>query len=358
MSPSDEAGLSSLLDWDIARGADFRCLVHAVHSIGRWPNLSTFTSVGGLTKWVEHEEELEPKLIAGVHQTMEIFLMIARENRGQAFKLADVKKVSPAEFIAIVVLIHVWKGKLGAAALKKAIRDMRRSVREKEQDIRTNKRVMELLWTFIRTMNVDAYRKDDEVPATKARPLKRKRKDDDEMSVDGEERKPPSRRKVQPKREEDTMPTVSQAHAMASRPQPARTSRSSTSSASAAPPQPSYPAPSNLAQSAQYSNAAPAYNATPQRDRLSALHAVRQLGQDISGSQSRPAPHIPAPSFSSAPGPPPLLSQPLSAEEQAARFAAEQLMMNGNAWPSTVQYPTAQTHAGQSQASQQQAYRY
>ena len=316
--------------------------------------------MGGLTKWVEREEELEPKLIAGVHQTMEIFVMLARDSKGHAFKMVDVKKVAPAEFIAIVVLIHVWKSKLGPSALKKAIRDMRRSVRDQEHDIRTNKRVMELLWTFIREMNGDAYRKPDENPATKLRPLKRKRRDDDEMSVDSEERRPPSRRRVVPKKEDDTMPTVSQAHAMASRRKPASSTRPSASSTPASPPQEETSAsqlPSNSAPATQLFDVTP----TP-RNRLAALHAARQFGQDVPSSQSgspRPAPHVPAPSFSSSAGPPPLLSQPpsgQSADEQKARLAAQELISKGSAaWPSTVQYPKP---PGQLQASQQQAYRY
>lgn len=276
---------------------------------------------------------------------MDIFLMLARESKS-TFKLPDVKKVSPAEFIGIAVLIHVWKAKLSAGALKKAICSMRLSVREKEQDIRTNKRVMELLWTFIRQMNPDAYHIGDEVPATKARPLKRKRRDDDEMSTDSDEREhkqPPSRRKAVPK--EESMPTVSQAHAMASRSQPAQpapTSRSSAPSASAA----------QLLNATAYSSAAP--------DRLSALHAARQSGQDLSYSQlasSRAVPHIPAPSFSSAPGPPPLLSQPMYAGAEEARDALEKLR-DSEAWPENVQYPIVQTPARPAQDSQQQVYRY
>ena len=334
----------------------FYSFVHKVHSKGA----GLFDS---LTKWVEREEELEPKLIASVHQTMEIFLMLARDSRGHAFKMAEGKKVSPAEFIAIVVLIHVWKSKLGSGALKKAIRDMRRSVRDQEHDIRTNKRVMELLWTFIRAMNGDSYRKPDETPATKLRPLKRKRRDDDEMSVDSEERKPPSRRKVAPKQEEDSMPTVSQAHTMASRRQPAlpSSSRPSAPSTPTAPPQ-AYASASHATQPSYSAQATQPSTVTPapqQHNRLAALHAVRQFGQDVPSSQSgspRTAPHIPAPSFSSSAGPPPFLSQApsnQSADEQKAHLASQQLMLSGNAaCPSTIQYPKA---SGPPQTSQQQS---
>ncbi|KZT64675.1 hypothetical protein DAEQUDRAFT_732307 [Daedalea quercina L-15889] len=350
VSPSDEPGLSTLLDWDIARGNDFRCLVHAVYSIYRWPNVATFPSVTTLTKWVERDEELEPKFTAGVHQTMDIFLMLARENRGAAFKMADVKKVSPAEFIAIVVLIHIHKSKLGAGATRKAIRDMRRGVREKEHDIRTNKRVMSLLWDFIRTVKPEHYKGQDEMPVAKARPLKRKRRDDDDaMSVDGEDRKPPVKKKVEPK--EEPMPTVSQAHAMAYH--TSRTPRPTSRPSAAPTPTPPQPYP------------APTYFAPPSQDRLAALRAAKQTGSDIPSSQPPQLhmsqhPYIPAPSFSSAPGPPPLLQQQaspsnLDIEKMKAQMAAQELMNGNVTWPR--QYPIPQA-SGQAQPAPQPAYRH
>ncbi|KAH9917747.1 uncharacterized protein B0H18DRAFT_1033747 [Fomitopsis serialis] len=351
VSPSDELGLSSLLDWDVTRGNDFRCLVHAAHSVERWPNVSTFPGPEGLRKWLERDEEPESKFTTGLHQTMDIFLMLAREQNGAMFKMADVKKLAPAEFIAIVVLIHTWKAKLSVSAFKKAIRDMRKHVREKEHDIRTNGRVMALLWDFIRSMKLEKYRGQDstETPVAKVRPLKRKRRqdEDDSMSVDSEERKAPAKRKVEAK---EDFPTVSQAHAMASRPSPVSRPPSHTSrqpSHTSGPPTPMPPS--------QPSYSAAPYPTPPAHDRLAALRAVREMGRDVPNSQTHPSsvpfsPSHPSTSSMQQGGP----GTPIT-DAEMARMAAQQLMSNNPVWPMPLPGQQANGHY---QPPQHPTYRY
>ncbi|TFY57656.1 hypothetical protein EVJ58_g6897 [Rhodofomes roseus] len=352
VNPSDELGLSSLLDWDVTRGNDFRCLVHSAHSVERWPNVGTFPSPETLRKWLERNEEPVPKFTAGLHQTMEIFLMLAREQNGAMFRMTDVKKLAPAEFIAIVVLIHTWKAKLSASAFKKAIRDMRKGVREKEHDIRTNGRVMTLLWDFIKSLKPERYMGQDatETPVAKVRPLKRKRRqdEDDGMSVDSEDRNPPVKRKVEA-RDYSSLPTVSQAHAMASRPSPVPRPPSHSSG----PPTPAPPA--------QAPRTAAPYPTPQAHDRLAALRAVREMGRDIPSSQSL-SPYQPSPGAPFSPSQhvtSSIMQQqqgvPQTADAAMARMAAQQLMNSNPAWP--TQLPGTQAN-GHYQPSQQPTHRY
>ncbi|KIP04420.1 hypothetical protein PHLGIDRAFT_129517 [Phlebiopsis gigantea 11061_1 CR5-6] len=139
------------LDWDTARGGDFRCVASAVYCIEK--EAKVVPSMSSLMKWLQEPDELDEVLCEDIHTTFKIFATLSKDSDyNRAFKLYDKKKalkVSPAEFIMIGVMIYRFKGKLTMKQLSEAIENMRWSIRESEKDIRMNSRVFKLMLNFI-----------------------------------------------------------------------------------------------------------------------------------------------------------------------------------------------------------------
>ncbi|KAI0942233.1 hypothetical protein AcW1_002916 [Taiwanofungus camphoratus] len=170
-------GLAQALDWDITRGSDFRGLASAVYSIDKWPGLNTMAGLTQVQKWLQLPEEPDEHFCDQVHQTFQIFVMLATDKRyNGVFKLEKVKKVSPVEFVAITLLISVHKSKFTLVQLSEAIGMMRRDIRETETDIRMNARVMKTMLAFIKNLKASQLKADPGQPAAaKLGTMKRKR---------------------------------------------------------------------------------------------------------------------------------------------------------------------------------------
>jgi len=101
-----------------------------------------------LEKWLTRSEEPTAEFRHMVHNTFSVLMDLARDN-----KLNSVfnrpRKMSPIEFIMVVVLIAVHKDKLNLSQLSAAIAQMRVDVRDKHQDIRMNSRVGRTMIEFI-----------------------------------------------------------------------------------------------------------------------------------------------------------------------------------------------------------------
>ena len=142
---------AEILEWDTARGSDFRCVASAVYCIDK--NASAVPSISSLTKWLQESEELDDDLREEMHLTFKIFVAMAKHKEYRScFELSDKKKkfkVAPAEFIMITVLIYRNKGKLTMQQLSEAIEKMRLDVRGVEVDIRMNSRVFKHMLNFI-----------------------------------------------------------------------------------------------------------------------------------------------------------------------------------------------------------------
>ncbi|KZS99585.1 uncharacterized protein LAESUDRAFT_816905 [Laetiporus sulphureus 93-53] len=203
-------GLAVLLPWDTHRGSDFRCITSSVILMDNLASANNAIPFPTLQKVLSRPDEPDSKFQDQVHQTYQIFLMLARDDAySAAFRIPDVKKLAPVEFIATVALIHNHKYKMMLAQLAEAIKGMRQDIRAREVDIRLNQRVLNAMIDFIRDLKPSDMKPDPKhLAAAKLRPLKRKRNEED-----GEDGEVPDRKK----RVESytSVVTASQAHSMA-----------------------------------------------------------------------------------------------------------------------------------------------
>ncbi|KZT00089.1 uncharacterized protein LAESUDRAFT_666852 [Laetiporus sulphureus 93-53] len=202
--------LAVLLPWDTNRGSDFRCVTSSVVLMNDLASANNAIAFPTLQKMLSRPDEPESKFRDQVHQTYQIFLMLAQDDTySSAFRLLDVKKLAPVEFIATVALIHNQKYKMTLAQLAEAIKHMRQDIRAREVDIRLNQRVLNAMIDFVRDLKPSDMKPDPKhLAAAKLRPLKRKRNEED-----GEDGEVPDRKK----RVESypSVVTASQAHSMA-----------------------------------------------------------------------------------------------------------------------------------------------
>ncbi|KAH9946736.1 hypothetical protein B0H21DRAFT_662598, partial [Amylocystis lapponica] len=170
-------GLASTLDWDISRGADFRCLSTSVYNMVRWPSLSTLVSLAQVQGWLQQTSSLPSSFCDDIHAVFQIFLTLAKDSKlSKVFRLPGVAKVAPVEFMAISLLIYVHREKLTLAQLAEAIGKMRKEIRTTETDIRMNARVMKPMLAFIKDLKVSTLKEDSDTPAAViVGPMKRKR---------------------------------------------------------------------------------------------------------------------------------------------------------------------------------------
>lgn len=154
--------LTEHLAWDVGRASDFRGLCTAVYMVQK--GTTALPSIQALTKWLQESEDFEEDFAQDVHRTFKIFVWMAEDKEcSKCFNLTkDNKKlkVSPAEFVSIVVLIHIHKTRLTLRQLSEAIKKMRLNIREVEYDIRLNNRCMKILQNFIKDMEPAHFKPD------------------------------------------------------------------------------------------------------------------------------------------------------------------------------------------------------
>lgn len=153
------------LDWDRARGGDFRCIAHALYVIAKYPHITSVGTILQIDKWlhkptrgskgkkkaVDDDEDLmeDEQYITGIHDTFRVFSQLVGDHNLCHLFIKSSWRVAPVEFIAICLLISVEKDKLHLRGLAEKIMRMREFVRKEHVDIRMNSRVAKTLLGFI-----------------------------------------------------------------------------------------------------------------------------------------------------------------------------------------------------------------
>ncbi|EIN11787.1 hypothetical protein PUNSTDRAFT_63533 [Punctularia strigosozonata HHB-11173 SS5] len=171
-----EDGLTTVLNWNTKRAADYQCLVQLVYSCEHTWNRPTPTGKK-LTTWLSRDNEPDNSFKAAIHQSLrELWAIAADPILNDAF--SKVKRiVAPIEFVFMGVLLFVMRHK-SRVDRAEAIHDMRIRVKEAHKDVRMNDDVARTLWDIIEEyLDID----DDERPVRRTRRKKSSRaeKDDD-----------------------------------------------------------------------------------------------------------------------------------------------------------------------------------
>ena len=143
---------TSALDWDRARGADFRCLAQSIYIIDKYSAaFKTAPTILQLEKWLSDEAEPPAAFKKQITDTFDILVQLVREKSTKSvFKKPT--KVSPVEFVLIVVLIALSKDKMSLAELSEAIGGMRDDVRSYHAGIRMNTKVTKTMLDYVRNL--------------------------------------------------------------------------------------------------------------------------------------------------------------------------------------------------------------
>jgi len=190
----EEGGLSAgSLDWNTARGGDYRGLSFAVYCMEKFDPEIKLPGMPQIERWLNVGAEFPAEFKDQVRDAYRIFSDIAQhEKHSQIFE--GQAKISPIEFVFIGVMIYVHKDKASLAQLASGIVKMREYVRSTHVDIRSNSRVMKTATDFIVNWKPPKVAGDPGGVAAgiiTGPPLKRKRpakKDDDDYDdpMDGD----------------------------------------------------------------------------------------------------------------------------------------------------------------------------
>lgn len=322
----DGGGLTtSALDWDRARGSDFRGLAQAIYSIDKHSTaFKTAPTILQLEKWLSDDSPVTAAFRKKITDTFDILVILVHEKSTKtAFK--KPAKVSPVEFILIVVLIAVWKDKMSLAELSESIGKMREDVRVYHSDIRMNTKVTKTMLDFMRGLKASktapdqtagAVTKSKPRPSTAAAPREKRKRGADKMDVDEEpadnsdsselSEEEQLAKKVKRSPPTATAPSIAPTSASLVKPanlpnlHPTLTSTAaarSASSGTAPAPQPSQVRPQSLPQNPSQPVAGMGIPGTqqppsqPKMDRLAGLRAARVaagFGQSLNLSQTLP----------------------------------------------------------------------
>ncbi|KAH7910424.1 hypothetical protein BJ138DRAFT_1126889 [Hygrophoropsis aurantiaca] len=204
------------LDWDRTRGADFRCVAQALYAIAKYPTLTSIGTLPQVEAWLhnstskaktkgkkkasedDEDEDLSTseKFLSGIHDVFRILSSLVADQSMHSSFLKEGWRVSPVEFITIILLIAAHKDKLTPRQLAGKIGEMRTFVREEHVDIRMNGRVAKTLIAFIKEIGAKTAPTQESTPNT----LKRQRED----SKDAEQSK-----KMKEKKSGDPSPSSS-----------------------------------------------------------------------------------------------------------------------------------------------------
>ncbi|EIM84991.1 uncharacterized protein STEHIDRAFT_60774, partial [Stereum hirsutum FP-91666 SS1] len=143
----EEDGFGDALDWGQSRGRDFQGIAAVVFVIDRHPAFAVPVSPG-LDKWLTQTLAVPKKLRSDVLDTFQLYLLLTKDSRYNA-PFQTPQRISPVEFIMIGLLIYVHRQTLSLTQLSLAVEAMRADIRGKEKDIRTNKRVAQVMFKFI-----------------------------------------------------------------------------------------------------------------------------------------------------------------------------------------------------------------
>jgi hypothetical protein len=111
------------------------------------PLIPIYTSAS-LEKWLyENQSPIDEGMKKTVTETYHIFSNIAEKFGRDTY--TDPPRIAPIEFLYTIYLIHLHKRSLNEMQLSKAIKEMRRTVREAHKDIRLNAAVRRTLGNFL-----------------------------------------------------------------------------------------------------------------------------------------------------------------------------------------------------------------
>ena len=188
---TSDGGIS--LDWNHDRGGDFRCIANTLYIMEKF-NSGTINNQGTivqLEKWLRVALAPTEEFKEMVHRAYTVLLMLVRDKA-----LNDVfrkpARVSPIEFIMIVLFVSVWMDKLTPKQLRMGIELMRKDVRFHHVDISLNNRVGKTLFLFIREFKAARVNNAGDGGETAGQLAKNVKVEGDAMDVDERGRDPPS----------------------------------------------------------------------------------------------------------------------------------------------------------------------
>ncbi|KII92105.1 hypothetical protein PLICRDRAFT_172244 [Plicaturopsis crispa FD-325 SS-3] len=148
---ASDDGLAQTLQWDTTRGRDFQCIAQVVYccdGLRSSPPQQLLPTAAKLELFLTRVDAPPPQFKKDIGDVLRAFLHIASEPKlNFGFTKID-KRVAPAEFVFIGVLLYVMRQSPHEDRAD-AIYALRHNVRDTHVDVRNNKRVGETLWEFI-----------------------------------------------------------------------------------------------------------------------------------------------------------------------------------------------------------------
>ncbi|KAF9562387.1 hypothetical protein CPC08DRAFT_817182 [Agrocybe pediades] len=165
---------SSSLDWNTARGSDYRSLAIGVYCMEKFSGDLKMPGMPQIERWLSPPSEpkdFDEKFKKEVRIAYQIFSDIIQDTYKLGLTelvLRSHPRLSPVEFMFISVMIYVHKDIASLAQLAHGIGQLREHVRSTHVDIRSNSRVMRTATEFIvkwKPVPKGKVKGDDGVPA-------------------------------------------------------------------------------------------------------------------------------------------------------------------------------------------------
>ena len=201
----DQYKINDVLDWSKTRGRDFHSVATIIYILDK-SHLS-YPSVTMLEKWLRRVTPPPKEFSERVLEVFKVFRQLVLTKK-HSVVFQKPTRISPIEFVMILVLIDAHYKKHTLTQLADGIRLMRKDVRSKHEDIRANTKVTKTIFGFIRDRwpGKDLKKEPGEKKALdecNANPVpkavergKRKRPDDDSSDSDSSEDERPLKMKT------------------------------------------------------------------------------------------------------------------------------------------------------------------
>ncbi|KAF7981511.1 hypothetical protein HWV62_33073 [Athelia sp. TMB] len=161
---SDE-GFGTDLNLGTARGRDFQCLAIIFYYLNK-PK-AAHPGPQQLESWLADDAAVPARFKAEIDDTFKVFIHLVKHFNSVFHQPA---KLAPVEFVCIATLIHHYRDQLSMEQLIKAIKGLRKVVREKHKDqVRLNSTVKKTVQKHVDNLNVAQLQKEvgKGKPATK-----------------------------------------------------------------------------------------------------------------------------------------------------------------------------------------------
>ncbi|OCB92199.1 hypothetical protein A7U60_g409 [Sanghuangporus baumii] len=147
LSELDKYNISDALEWAKTRGRDFHSVATIIYLIEKGRSVS-YPAVTALEKWLRR---VTPPTREFKNHVMDVFTIFRHLVLTKKHSIVFQKptRVSPIEFVMTVVLINVHHRNHTLAQLTEGIRQMRKDVRSKHDDIRANTKITKTMLGFI-----------------------------------------------------------------------------------------------------------------------------------------------------------------------------------------------------------------